>query len=101
MHFTWDRTQEEVKDFPELRQFAVIAQDVQEYVPELVENKDNGYLGVNYPVLAAFAVEGNRVQQEVIDKQQGVIEEQNAKIAQLQKDIEELREMLQALSAKP
>jgi cytoskeletal protein CcmA (bactofilin family) len=66
------------------RQIGVIAQEVQEIYPELVTVGGNGFLSVNYPKLTAVLLQS--------------IKELHVKHNQ---DIQELKEMIQALSVSP
>jgi hypothetical protein len=66
------------------RQIGVIAQEIQEVYPELVTVGGNGFLSVNYPKLTAVLLQS--------------IKELHVKHNQ---DVQELKEMIQALSASP
>lgn len=46
------------KNFPENRQIGVIAQEVQNFFPELVREDNNGLLHVNYSQLSTIALQG-------------------------------------------
>jgi|GEM_PF-1202170 len=56
-----------------------IAQEVQEIFPELVEEMDEGYLGVNYAGFSTLAIQAVKEQQEIIDN----LEERLAKLEAL------------------
>ena len=45
----------------------VIAQEVEEVLPQLVQNRDNGYKAVKYDKLVALLIEGIKEQQQHID----------------------------------
>jgi hypothetical protein len=62
-----------------------IAQDVQEYFPQLVDDM-NGYLGVNYSGLSVVAIKAIQEQQEIIDKQQHLIEQLMERVEKLEKN---------------
>jgi len=53
----------------------VIAQDVEKVVPELVENRENGYKGVKYDRLVGLLIEGMKEQQKQIEELQSEIKE--------------------------
>jgi len=45
----------------------VIAQEVEEVLPQLVQDRDNGYKAVKYDKLVALLIEGIKEQQQHID----------------------------------
>ena len=55
------------EDALEKRQVGLIAQEVQEVLPELVSEDGEGYLSVNYANLVAVLVEANKEQQKLIE----------------------------------
>jgi hypothetical protein len=60
-----------------------IAQDVQQYFPQLVDEM-NGYLGVNYSGLSVVAIKAIQEQQEIIDKQQMLIDQLLERVTKLE-----------------
>ena len=60
------------------------AQNVKEQFPELVNDLDEGYLGVNYSGLSVVAIKAIQEQQEIIDKQQQVIEQLLQRVEKLE-----------------
>ena len=67
-----------------LTQIGVIAQEVQEVLPEIVKINDDGILSVSYSSLIPILIEGMKEQQEIIDN---VLKENT----QLKKDIAEIK----------
>jgi uncharacterized protein YaiE (UPF0345 family) len=68
--FKWNETPNQ-----EMRDIGLIAQNVQQHIPELVfENEQNGYLGVHYRKIPALLIEAIKEQQEIIEDLQTRIE---------------------------
>jgi hypothetical protein len=57
------------------KDYGVIAQEVELVFPELVQTRDNGYKAVKYEKLAAFLIQVDKEQQEIIKDQQRQIDE--------------------------
>ena len=60
-----------------------IAQDVEKLFPELVNQMD-GYLGVNYSGFSVLAIKAIQEQQEIIEKQQSVIDQLLERVTKLE-----------------
>lgn len=69
--FDWNDKQESHKG----HDVGVIAQEIEEVLPELVTTRDNGYKAVKYEKLVALLIEGMKEQQQQIDMQQQQIDE--------------------------
>lgn len=70
------RTKEfESRSFSENRQIGLIAQDIEKVVPSLVSTKTDGYKAVNYDGVIPILIEGIKEQQETIEQQQSQIDE--------------------------
>jgi Ca2+-binding EF-hand superfamily protein len=54
-------------NFPDGRQIGLIAQEVEEVIPELVNTTDNGYKSVDYAKLVSVLVEAVKEQQKQIE----------------------------------
>lgn len=50
------------------RDIGIIAQEVEEVLPEIVQTRKNGHKAVKYEKLVALLIEGMKEQQEIIDK---------------------------------
>lgn len=74
------------RSFPENRQIGVIAQEVQKFFPELVEEDHTGLLHVNYSQLSTIALQG--------------IKELGDKLALTQERMDRLEAEVQKLSEK-
>tara|TARA_B110000444_G_scaffold225792_1_gene229872 strand:- start:345 stop:2066 length:1722 start_codon:yes stop_codon:yes gene_type:complete len=78
----------------------VIAQEVEEVLPEIVTTRDNGYKAVRYEKLTPFLISCIKEQQKQIESQQQQIESQQQQIESQQQQINELKEMMKALLEK-
>merc|ERR1712000_206702 len=58
VYFHWNKTIEETSSFSDKRHVGVIAQEVQEVLPEIVQNVTKDYLGVDYAFLTPLLLEG-------------------------------------------
>ena len=70
-------------DFDSDKHIGVIAQELEEVFPELVNNDKEGFKTVEYTALAPILIEAIKEQQTIIDNQQKQIDE-------LKKMVEEL-----------
>ncbi len=70
--------------------FGFIAQDVQTHFPDIVKQREDGYLGLNYDDFGVLAIKAIQEQQEMIREQQEMIQEQQEMIQALDKRIEQL-----------
>ncbi|MBK6983937.1 MAG: tail fiber domain-containing protein [Bacteroidetes bacterium] len=77
---------EEFKDhgFNSTKQFGFIAQELEKVIPEAVATDENGYKSVNYDMIIPILVQGAKEQSSVIDN--------------LQKQIDELKNLVQSLA---
>jgi hypothetical protein len=67
IYFNWD-TSNPYANSEESRQIGVIAQEVIEYLPEIVRlDEESGYYSVDYPKLTAFLIEVAREQQIILE----------------------------------
>jgi hypothetical protein len=90
-----------MKDRPEVREVGMIAQDVEQVLPEAVSiiDPEEGYLGVSYTSVIPVLVEAIKDQQEQIDAQQKTIERlesQSAELASLKSQVAELLQLSKA-----
>jgi hypothetical protein len=63
--FNWNDISKKPKHIEEI---GVIAQEVQEVLPQIVREKGDGYLGVDYEKIVALLIEGVKYQQEEIEE---------------------------------
>lgn len=56
------------KNFPKGKQYGLIAQEVENIIPELVNTDPDGYKSIEYGKLVAVLIEGMKEQQEIINK---------------------------------
>lgn len=77
------------------RKIGFIAQEVEEIFPELVfTNPTDGYKGINYAEMTAVLTEALKEQQKIIEALTVKDQENTETIQQLQKDIEQIKAML-------
>ena len=67
------------------RQIGVVAQEVEEVLPEIISTDAKGYKSVDYSKLSAFLIEVNKAQQVQIEMQQAKDEAQQAQIEMQQR----------------
>ncbi len=82
--FDWKRDEFAERNFSDDRQLGLIAQEVREVLPEVVGQGDDGYYFVDYSRLTPVLI-------EAVKKQQAEIVTQNTQIQSLQKQIDELK----------
>ncbi len=91
--FTQAKSDSAARQLPAGKQYGLIAQEVQEVLPELVIEDEEGYLAVNYtgmiPVLveAIKALQTDRDSTQVLKEQINILQQENADIKQQLTDI--------------
>jgi len=73
----------------------VIAQEIEEVLPEITTTRQNGYKAVRYEKLTPFLISCIKDQQKQIENQQTQIESQQVQIESLQYQIDELKQLIQ------
>lgn len=66
VRFDWNRDEFPDMNFAEGQQIGLIAQEVEEVVPEIVDTDQDGYKSVDYSKLVALLIEANKEQQKQI-----------------------------------
>ena len=89
----------EKRDFASGRCLGFIAQEIEQVLPELVSNGNDGYKAVNYDGLIPVLVEGMKEQQMEIDSQAEEITDLKEKTRQKDQKIEELEARLAKLES--
>ncbi|MEA1897734.1 MAG: tail fiber domain-containing protein, partial [Bacteroidota bacterium] len=84
IYFDWKKIDGLNIKLNDRRQIGVIAQEVEQYFPELVAENEFGYKGVDYSKLTPILIEAVNEQQDIIDKQQSEIDELSKMIKELQ-----------------
>jgi len=67
IYFNWDTKKEAVKDKGNQREIGMIAQEVEQVMPELVTTNNDGYKSLDYAKMVSFLVEVNKAQQNKIN----------------------------------
>ena len=88
--YFWDVENNPDKAFDTKRQIGVIAQEVEEIIPELVITDEQGFKGVNYPQFSAILIEAIKEQQKKIGK----LEEKVKEIDALKAELEAIKALL-------
>ncbi len=83
--YNWKCNEFAGMNFPEGKQIGLIAQEVEEVLPEVVSTGTDGYKSVDYSKLVALLIEANKEQQK--------------QIASLQERIDELKELVRPLAS--
>lgn len=89
-----------LKGASDQREVGLIAQDVQQVLPEAVRIVDNehGYLGVSYPSVVSLLVEAVKEQDNAIAAKNCEIESLGSEISNLKSEIDELKSLVKALA---
>ena len=82
------------------KQIGVIAQEIEEVLPELVVTDNEGFKSVKYENLTPVLIEAVKEQQSIIDAQNQKIENQQSKIESLEAQMEEMKKMMEELLKK-
>ncbi len=82
------------------KQIGVIAQEIEEVLPELVVTDNEGFKSVKYENLTPVLIEAVKEQQSIIDAQNQKIENQQSKIESLEAQMDEMKKMIEDLLKK-
>ena len=98
--YYYDQEANPNKNFTDRLQYGVIAQDIENVLPELVYTNNQGYKAVNYTGFIPFLIEAVKEQQTVIDQQNEKIEaleagnNSNNELEDLRNELEALKELI-------
>ena len=81
-------------------QIGLLAQEVQQYFPELVKQNDKGILGVNYSGLVPVVIEAMKEQEKKINQQEKVNQALQKSVGTLQKENEILKQQIKMILKK-
>lgn len=95
VQFEWRTDQFEEMNFQEGKHIGVIAQEVEQVIPELVTTGADGYKSVEYTKLVAVLVEAMKEQQQIMAKQEATIEDLVARVSVLEKKENKMASMHQ------
>jgi trimeric autotransporter adhesin len=79
--FTWKRDGDRSREFPEGRHYGVVAQQVEEVMPEVVRTAPGGEKAVSYTEMVPVLIEAIKEQQKTLEEQQKVIDQLREEIA--------------------
>lgn len=77
--------------FDERLHFGLLAQELEQQLPNLVYEDQEGYKGINYTELIPILIQSNQEQQALIDQQQQLLEQQQTQIKALQQTMQALQ----------
>lgn len=89
MKYNWRQNEFPDLNFPEGIQIGLIAQDVEEVLPEIVVTDSDGYKSVSYEKLIPVIIEGIKEQQKQIDRYDSEIQNLKKLLEELKKKISE------------
>jgi hypothetical protein len=85
--YEWRRDEFADMNFPAGQRIGLIAQEVEEVIPEVVNTAPDGFKSVEYANLVAVLI-------EAVKEQQKIIEEQNSKIAAIEARMANVKRIL-------
>jgi hypothetical protein len=95
VYYKWDQSKDVGHKFDEKRHVGVIAQEVQQVIPELVDTiYDGKYLGVNYPALVPLLIEAIKA---LDDRTVQITKDDSINLSKQNKSIETLYEMIELM----
>ena len=76
--------------YDSFKHIGVIAQELEQEFPELVNTDGDGFKSVEYSTLGPILIEAMKEQQQIIESQQAKIDNQQQQIDELKRMVEEL-----------
>ena len=102
VHYSWRAAEFPERHFGDTRTYGLIAQDVEQTLPELVTTGDDGFKAIDYSKLPLLTIQAVRELKAENDGLKHAAERANSAIAALQQRVSELeRLMTEALGAIP
>jgi hypothetical protein len=99
--FEWRRDEFEGMNFPEGNKIGLIAQEVEEVIPELVHTNKDGYKSVEYANLVAVLIEAVKELNKDNQEQRKMNRAQESQIDKLEVRVRELTEKLATKGSEP
>ena len=99
--FRWRANEFEDMNFEGGSQVGLVAQEVEDVVPEVVMTAPDGYKSVAYAQLTAVLIEAVKEQQTEIDRQHTQLAQMDARMARLESALETLQAMADTPLARP
>ena len=84
VQYKWRQNEYPEMNFPDGEQIGLIAQDVEQIIPEVVNESTDGYKSLDYAKLVSVLIESIKEQQEQIDRQQDHIEALSKRVDELE-----------------
>ena len=82
--YEWDRVSFPDRNFPEGKQIGLIAQEVEDIIPEVVSTDNEGYKSLAYDRLVAVLVEAVKEQKDLVYEHRKRIESLESRIGELE-----------------
>ena len=93
--YTYKQCEEDIKKgTPANTTLGIMAQELKEVAPELVQKSDQGHYLVNYDGIIPILIEVNKEQQLIIKEQATTIEAQSKKLSDLEARMQRLEQLL-------
>jgi hypothetical protein len=92
--YEWKTEEFKEKNLKKGRQYGVIAQEVEQVLPEVVDSDYDGTKRVDYMALIPFLIEAIKKQQMVIDQQKQLFAGQQTELDDLKAQVEKLKKSL-------
>ena len=99
VNYYWRTTEFPERNFSNNIQFGLIAQEVEQIFPEMVQTDSEGFKSVNYTSLIPVLIETIQTQQQQIEELKNANSSEQATIENLTEDYEELKTRLDAIEA--
>lgn len=96
--YDYKTTEFKTKNFPETKQFGLIAQELETVFPELVRTFDDGYKAINYDGLIPVLIEALKTEHAEKEAQHKEIKSLKNDLETMQTEIQELKQILNKLS---
>ena len=92
--FYWRTSVHPTQSFGSGRSFGLVAQEVEQVMPEMVTEDEQGYKAVNYSKLPLLILQAVKEQQAQIERQQQDLDAQQKQLQQQQREIDDLRNLV-------
>ena len=96
----WDTLNYKDRDFSEDRAIGLIAQEIQRYFSELVDEDKEGFLSVDYAKFSVVLLAAIKEQQQLIDAQNQNNEKQQYEIDSLREEMNQLRKVVEEIKVE-
>lgn len=99
VNYYWRATEFPAKGFGNAQDYGLIAQDVEQLLPELVSEDAQGYKQIDYSKLPLMTIQAVRELKAKTEVQQAMIETQQKQLQQQESDIDRLKAQVEILKS--